>query len=150
MYHNVALCQKNIIKSCDDMTSNEFVSFRKKLKKTQKQIAQLLGISIKAVRSYEQGWRTVPSHVERQLMFLVARSGGKKRSIKPCWVITKCPGEKKEKCPAWEFQAGEFCWFLYGTICDGVKHKDWKEKVKLCKSCEALSPELSMEFEIES
>ena len=36
------------------MTSKEFKKFRKKLEKTQRQTAQLLGVSIKAVHSYEQ------------------------------------------------------------------------------------------------
>jgi DNA-binding XRE family transcriptional regulator len=55
------------------MTSKEFKRFRKKLEKTQRQMAQLLGVSIKAVHSYEQGWRSVPVHVERQIFFLVSR-----------------------------------------------------------------------------
>jgi hypothetical protein len=124
------------------MTSDKFVSFRKKLKKTQKQMAQLLGISIKAVRSYEQGWRTVPSHVERQLLFLITRGENSKKSQEPCWTVNNCPDEKKEKCPAWEFRSGELCWFINGTICSGSVHKDWDEKIEGCKSCDALSPML--------
>ena len=42
------------------MQSEEFVLIRKKLNKTQRELAELLGVSIKAVHSYEQGWRTVP------------------------------------------------------------------------------------------
>ncbi|MCK5723736.1 MAG: transcriptional regulator, partial [Gammaproteobacteria bacterium] len=38
------------------MNSKEFVAIRKRLNKTQKQMAQLLGSSIKAIHSYEQGW----------------------------------------------------------------------------------------------
>ena len=45
------------------MDSKEFSYIRQKLNKTQKQMAQLLGTSIKAVTSYEQGWRTVPAYV---------------------------------------------------------------------------------------
>jgi len=59
------------------MDSEEFAIFRKKLSKTQKQMASLLGVSIKAIHSYEQGWRSVPPHVERQMFFLMAR----KRSV---------------------------------------------------------------------
>ena len=55
------------------MDSKEFSNIRKKLAKTQKKLASLLGISLKAVCSYEQGWRTIPSHVERQLIFLLAK-----------------------------------------------------------------------------
>ena len=39
------------------MDGKEFKRFRKKIDKTQKQMAQLLGVSIKAVHSYEQGSR---------------------------------------------------------------------------------------------
>ena len=62
------------------MDNKEFTTIRKKLNKTQKQMAQLLGTSIKAVTSYEQGWRTVPGHVERQLFFLLSRMRGAKRA----------------------------------------------------------------------
>ena len=63
------------------MGSKEFLSFYKKLNKTQKQMAQLLGTSIKAVTSYEQGWRTVPAKIERQIFFLVSRMRTKKESL---------------------------------------------------------------------
>ena len=120
------------------MDSKEFLYFRKKLKMTQKQMAQLLGVSLKAVHSYEQGWRTVPSHVERQILFLVSRLNENRKGRKSCWVVKKCPPERKKQCPAWEFQAGKLCWFISGTICDGTVHKNWKEKMKLCRSCEIL------------
>ena len=51
------------------MDSKEFSQFRTRLNKTQKQMGQLLGTSIKAIHSYEQGWRSVPGHVERQVFF---------------------------------------------------------------------------------
>ena len=58
------------------MDGKEFQYLRQKLQKTQKQMAQLLGVSLKAVQSYEQGWRNIPSQVERQvLLFLAARFG---------------------------------------------------------------------------
>ena len=120
------------------MTSNEFKKFRKKLEKTQRQMAHLLGVSIKAVHSYEQGWRSVPAHVERQIFFLVSKLKGNIHNRKPCWDRKACPSEKKEMCPAWEFQAGNLCWFISGTICDGHVHKTWKEKMKLCRSCEVM------------
>jgi DNA-binding transcriptional regulator YiaG len=53
------------------MDSREFLGFRKKLNKTQQQMARLLGTSIKAVHSYEQGWRNIPAHIERQMLFLI-------------------------------------------------------------------------------
>jgi DNA-binding XRE family transcriptional regulator len=87
------------------MNSKEFARLRKNLSKTQKEMAQLLGVSIKAIHSYEQGWRTVPPHVERQMFFLTARKRGADKTQKPCWTIKKCPAKQKKECPAWEFQA---------------------------------------------
>lgn len=120
------------------MTSKEFKKFRKKLEKTQRQMAQLLGVSIKAVHSYEQGWRSVPVHVERQVYFLLSRVTTTNHGKMLCWDIKSCPTEKKKQCPAWEFQAGDLCWFINGTICDGNAHRTWKEKMKFCRSCEVM------------
>ena len=55
------------------MESKEFAELRKKLNKTQKELAILLGVSLKAIGSYEQGWRTIPNHIERQLLYLVCQ-----------------------------------------------------------------------------
>ena len=63
------------------MESSEFKEFRAKLGKTQAQMAQLLGVSLKAVHSYEQGWRSVPTAVERQMLKNAARN--KKASARP-------------------------------------------------------------------
>lgn len=120
------------------MDSKEFFRARKILDKTQKQLAELLGTSIKAIHSYEQGWRSVPAHVERQMFFLLSRARGQNKGPKLCWVIKKCPPERKKQCPAWEFQAGRLCWFINGTICEGIVQKDWKTKMDICRSCEIL------------
>jgi hypothetical protein len=122
------------------MDSEEFKYFRKRLNRTQKQIAELLGTSLKAIHSYEQGWRTVPPHVERQMFFLVSRLEENRKSRKPCWLIKKCPPDQKKKCPAWEFKAGKLCWFINGTMCEGQVHNNWEEKMKICRSCEVLQP----------
>jgi hypothetical protein len=101
-------------------------------------MAHLLGGSLKAVRSYEQGWRSVPTHVERQLFFLVSRLKRADKALKPCWVMKRCPNERKQRCPAWEFKAGELCWFINGTICEGAVQKDWQEKMKICRRCQVF------------
>jgi len=121
------------------MDSKEFAYARQKLNKTQKEIAELLGTSLKAVHSYEQGWRSVPAHAERQLFFLRSRMSGLNKGQKSCWVIKKCPSELRKQCPAWEFHAGKLCWFINGTICEGTVQKNWQEKMKICRACEVLS-----------
>ncbi|MDP3030112.1 MAG: helix-turn-helix transcriptional regulator [Deltaproteobacteria bacterium] len=120
------------------MNKKEFTYVRKKLNKTQKEIAELLGTSIKAVHSYEQGWRKVPGYVERQVFFLVSSRMRWTNKSRECWIIKKCPPERKKRCPAWEFRAGKLCWFISGTICGGAVQKDWDEKMKICRSCKVL------------
>ena len=122
------------------MEREEFKRLRKLLKKTQAQMAQLLGVSLKAVHSYEQGWRKVPGAVERQMYFLTVKQHTKTGKVRSCWQIKNCSPEQKTKCPAWEFGAGELCWFINGTICDGTAQKNWKEKMKICRTCEVFKP----------
>jgi hypothetical protein len=117
------------------MDKIEFKHYRKKLDKTQKQMAQLLGVSIKAVHSYEQGWRTVPPSVERQVFFLISRLKSDRRGKKNCWNIRNCPDDIKKNCPAWEFKTGDLCWFINGTVCNGTIQKTWNDKMTLCRSC---------------
>ena len=122
------------------MDSVEFSLFRKKLKKTQKELAQLLGTSLKAIHSYEQAWRTIPPHVERQLFYLVLKKRGLMDHQKNCWTIKKCPPEIRKACPAWEFQSGDMCWFTCGTLCANEIQERWAQKMLLCRSCEVLAP----------
>jgi len=122
------------------MTSDEFKRLRKKLGKTQKKTAELLGVSLKAIHSYEQGWRRVPVAAERQLYFLATRKGLNNADPVSCWKVKNCTTEKKKNCPAWEFNSGDLCWFINGTVCDGMPHKNWKEKMEICRTCEVLKP----------
>jgi len=120
------------------MDSDNFKAARSRLTKTQKELAQLLGISIKAIHSYEQGWRKIPHHVERQLLFLVSRVINGDKPQKKCWDIQHCPGNKLAKCPAWEFKAGDLCWFINGTKCSGEVHDSWEAKMKECRQCDVF------------
>jgi len=91
------------------MDKKEFSQIRQRLGKTQNQIAQLLGISLKAIQSFEQGWRNIPVSTQRQLLFLLTLKSSRSKKKRPCWVIRECPMEIKQLCPAWEFQAGHIC-----------------------------------------
>jgi len=118
------------------MDKKKFKQLRMELSKTQNELALLLGTSLKTVRSYEQGWRNIPIHAERQLYFLIGRKRNKEKKQKACWIIKKCPADQKKQCPAWEFKAGNLCWFINGTICEGVVHTNWEQKMEVCKLCE--------------
>lgn len=124
------------------MEKTELARFRKKIKKTQKEMAQLLGKSVKAIHSYEQGWRRIPTDVERQVFFLASRIDKELETQPPCWEMLNCGELKKKNCPAWEFNAGNRCWFINGTICEGSPCKSWNEKINICKSCEVFRPVL--------
>ncbi len=131
------------------MEQGEFVEIRKRLGKTQKEMSRLLGVSLKGVKSFEQGWRKVPVHVERQMLFLLSRKEPPGQIGKNCWQIKKCSKKQKENCPAWEFQAGHLCWFISGTLCSGKVHQDWHEKMKLCRKCEVFKSMLPAIQEID-
>ncbi|OGQ81035.1 MAG: transcriptional regulator [Deltaproteobacteria bacterium RIFOXYA12_FULL_58_15] len=120
------------------MKPTEFVRLRGQLGKTQKQMSQLLGTSLTAVHSYEQGWRHVPGHVERQILLLAFRKVHAGARPKPCWQQLTCPRERRELCPTWELRAGDICWLINGTVCHGEVQNSWKKKMQLCRKCTVL------------
>lgn len=120
------------------MTRKQFAEARHFLIKTQKEMGQLLGASIKSVQSFEQGWRNIPSHTERQILFLLASKLSSAAKAIPCWTIRECPEDIRSKCPAWEFQVGQLCWFVSGTICHGEEQGSWQNKIRICRQCEVF------------
>ena len=128
------------------MDKSEFSDMRRYLGKTQIQMARLLGVSLKAIQSFEQGYRKVPVHIERQLLFLLAHSGSSNQKNTPCWKVKDCPLKKRENCPAWEYNLGHMCWFINGTICDGEARESWNEKMELCRHCEIFQSMLPEEL----
>ena len=118
------------------MDGRDFAEIRRYLDKTQVQIARLLLVSPKAVQSFEQGWRSVPAYVERQLLFLLYLKQDSAVERGACWDRKDCPPDVREKCMAWEVQAGRLCWFVNGTECEGTAQKTWGEKMRLCRQCE--------------
>jgi DNA-binding XRE family transcriptional regulator len=120
------------------MKKKQFADIRHYLGKTQNQMAQLLGTSLKAVQSFEQGWRNIPVYTERQILLLLAMKDSPSGKVRPCWVIRKCDASVRRDCPAWEFKAGSLCWFINGTICQGQMQDSWQKKMKLCRKCEVF------------
>jgi DNA-binding XRE family transcriptional regulator len=128
------------------MDSTQFSQARHLLGKTQSQLARLLSVSPKAVQSFEQGWRRVPAHVERQVLLLASlKRSAVDGNVRPCWELKNCPDEWKDHCIVWELKARHFCWFLSGTFCQGRTNKSWDEKMQFCRECEvyrAVLPDL--------
>ncbi len=119
------------------MTKEDFKFLRKKLGKTQIQLAEILGMSLKTIHSYEQGWRVIPMHIERHLYFLLINQRGRNDVLTPCWEKKMC--SVKEQCPAWEFQSGHLCWFLCGTLCNCAQDACHKVKLEICKECDIFT-----------
>ncbi len=126
------------------MEKEEFSKIRRHLGKTQLQLAQLLGTSLKAIQSFEQGWRNIPVHTERQAFFLLGLKKSPHKKNRACWVIRKCPMETRQNCPAWELQAGNLCWFINGTICHGQVQENWQKKMKMCRQCKVFRTMLTI------
>jgi transcriptional regulator with XRE-family HTH domain len=104
------------------MSGGEFARLRASLGKSQKELAELLGLSQKAVESYEQGWRNVPSHVERLLYFLLFKLNEDEiEAEEPCWTSRNCPDDLRSKCVAYVAKEGRFCWFFTGRLCVTAK-----------------------------
>ncbi len=119
------------------MNPGEFQFIRQTLLKTQNQMSQLLGVSSKAVQSFEQGWRKIPSYVERQLLFLLSMKT--RERVSPCWDVRRCPPQMRETCPVWEFKSGHLCWFINGTICQGKPRGSWSQKMIVCRKCQVFT-----------
>jgi DNA-binding XRE family transcriptional regulator len=106
------------------------------LDKTQNELALLLGISVRAVQSYEQGWRKVPSHILRSMAMLLFLNWRKSQTwISPCWDVKSCPADVREKCAAWNLRAGDICWLVNGTRCGETCDRSWEEKAARCAQC---------------
>jgi DNA-binding XRE family transcriptional regulator len=122
----------------------QFMAIRRHLEKTQTQMAQILGVSPKAIQSFEQGWRNIPVHIERQVLLILALKRRASKKTKPCWLTRRCPAEDRQNCPAWQFDAGNLCWFINGTICEGTAQRSWEEKMKICRDCEVYQSMLNL------
>jgi DNA-binding XRE family transcriptional regulator len=117
------------------MTPGEFTVFRGRLKKTQKEMADLLGVSLKAVESYEQGWRRIPANIERILYFLLFKMNQNLFGrLDRCWLEIKCAPVVRANCPAWIAREGLYCWFLTGKMCR-AKKSSRLAKDKSCFDC---------------
>jgi len=118
------------------MNKEEFKQIRQYLRKTQAQLAHLLVTSLKGVQSFEQGWRNIPAHIERQMLFLIAMKESQHKMDIPCWKAKQCPAEMRQNCPAWDLQIRCLCWIVNGTISHGDVQDKWDDKMEKCRKCD--------------
>ncbi len=112
---------------------------RKDLGRSQKEMAEVLGISKKAVQSYEQGWRNVPPHIEQLLLLhTILHWGPDLKKVLPCWEQNDCKPSVCASCPAGSLSSAGFCWLVTGTLCHGERMGTWKAKRNRCLKCKIL------------
>lgn len=87
------------------------------LGRTQAELADALGVSDKAVQSYEQGWRDVPVRVMIQLLVLLALYRRETLDDVPCWEIRRCRPDQRDRCAGFTVGRGQFCWFIGDRKC---------------------------------
>ncbi len=98
-------------------------------------MAELLGVSKKAVESYEQGLRNIPVNIERIVYFLLFKLNMEKfKENKLCWEDKECPPSIRENCVAWIAKEGFFCWFITGKVCAGEKLHS-PQTINSCFNC---------------
>jgi DNA-binding XRE family transcriptional regulator len=112
---------------------------RDELGHSQREMAELLGVSTKAIQSYEQGWRKTPPHVEQQVLLqAILRRHPDLRKIPRCWKLNKCSLEIRRRCPSAKLKLPGFCWFITGTLCHGAPLGSWAAKRDHCLQCQVM------------
>lgn len=102
--------------------------------RTQAELASALGVSAKAVQSYEQGWRDVPVRVMIQLLVLLALYRRQTMDDVPCWELRNCPAAARDKCAAFTVGRGQFCWFIGDKVC-APKARAGEPDIMPCMQC---------------
>lgn len=113
-------------------------TIRERLGLTQTEFAAMLGFSVRAIQSCEQGWRQPSPALERMALLLyMARQQGAEFGRLPCWEVMCCPAEIRETCVAYQTGQGHLCWFLTGNVACARREqlRGWGEKKEMCFGC---------------
>ncbi len=121
------------------MTARDFQLTRKTLHKSQSELANLMGLSVRTVQSYEQGARIIPAHVQQLLYLMVSRlSRGTRGRRSPCWQVRGCDPATKARCVAYLCKAEDICWLVTGTLCHGKPVGTMEAKLRECQKCAVI------------
>ena len=107
------------------------------LGRTQAELGAALGISEKAIQSYEQGWRIVPVRVMIQLLVLLALFRKHTMDDVPCWEIRKCTLAQRKQCASFTVGRGQFCWFVGSHDCRPPQVKN-SDAILPCMDCSVV------------
>lgn len=122
-------------KSKDDCESSAALKrLRGSMGWTQAETATFLGISKKAIESYEQCWRPVPDSVWKELLTLAAVQNHYPHGFQRCFEVLQCPAEARHECFCCKKMSGKFCWMTASTNCH-QHHPELKKSFLTCLSC---------------
>ena len=110
---------------------------RKAVGMTQVELGGVLGVSVRAVQSYEQGWREVPSATLLHMFAVLASARRPKLRDVPCWSLTRCPESTRSACRSHRLNEGLFCWLVAGNAC-GRRGGDPGDPLK-CIECPVIN-----------
>lgn len=115
-------------------------SIRKALGKSQSKMAALLGVSTRAIQSYEQGWRTPPATALKlaAYMLYLKCSQSQPATGPPCWELRRCEPARRAECFAFQIGQGHCCWLVTGNTCGGRTFPSWPAKLAHCRRCPAM------------
>ena len=109
---------------------------REELMLSQAGFADLLGVSTRAVQSWEQGWRKPSSALQKSILLaLIAWRQGDNFGARMCWEAKDCPEATRERCLAYRARQGHLCWFMTGNICQCRHLRNWPDKMAFCGEC---------------
>lgn len=117
----------------------ELKGIRRILGWNQEEMAQILGISHRALQSYEQGWRPLPCRIQQALallLYLHYRQRHKKPH--PCWRIRECPKTDRRRCVVYRLRAGDVCWMIAGGKCDRDADGKGAKSMAACRKCPVM------------
>ncbi len=116
--------------------TGDLKGIRQVLGHTQEELAGLLGISHRALQSYEQGWRPIPCRVQQTLALLLylhyRKTAGKPPS---CWRVLNCARARRRRCPAYNLRAGDVCWMIAGAQCNDIAPTETEKMMSACRHC---------------
>lgn len=90
---------------------------RKAVGMTQVAFAGVLGVSVRAVQSYEQGWRDIPPATLLHMFAVLASIRRPALGEVPCWDLTGCSEAVRNGCRSHRLNEGLFCWLVAGNAC---------------------------------
>lgn len=119
------------------MENLDLKSIRESLGLTQAEFATMLGYSVRAIQSCEQGWRKPSPALEKMaLLMYVAHQQGDAFEGQYCWEAVQCSPLVREGCVAYTTRQGHLCWFLTGNVaCARTRLRSWDEKKAICLEC---------------